>query len=205
MNVVKDQLNRGVFSSCKDVNAIACLIKQWFRDMPQSIFVDIPAAVLLNMSAEPMEHEVQEALNHIREPNASLFAWLTDLLADVAAMESVNKMSPRACGTLNMLSVPHHNQLRLCLLVLSVACVPTHLALLLLRILLHALTTVHSNRHLAQSIRHGRAEPARRGDALSEDRHLREQSPRHEAQAAIRVSGHTPRSPDHPPAQGMYS
>lgn len=99
MNVVKDQLNRGVFSSCKDVNAIACLIKQWFRDMPQSIFVDIPAAVLLNMSAEPMEHEVQEALGHIKEPNASLFAWLTDLLADVAAMESVNKMSPRACGT----------------------------------------------------------------------------------------------------------
>lgn len=97
--MVKDQLNRGVFSSCKDINAIACLIKQWFRDMPQSMFVDIPTMALMNLPADPLEHEVQEVLNHVREPNLSLFQWLTDLLADVASMESVNRMSTRNLGS----------------------------------------------------------------------------------------------------------
>lgn len=99
MNVVKDQLNRGVFVSCKDINAIACLIKQWFRDMPQSIFVDIPPSVLINMSQEPQDFELQDVIAHIKEPNLSLFTWLMDLLADVASMESVNRMSARNLGT----------------------------------------------------------------------------------------------------------
>lgn len=99
MNAVKDQLNRCVFSSCKDINAIACLIKQWFRDMPQSIFVDIPPASLLNMPQEPQDYEVMEVMGYIKEPHLSLFNWLMDLLADVASMESVNRMSARNLGT----------------------------------------------------------------------------------------------------------
>jgi len=95
MNVVKDQLNRGVFVSCKDIHVVACLVKQWFRDMPQSILADIPTQTLLNLSTDPTEYQLREIVQYLREPNLSLFVWLTDLLTEVASREAVNKMSPR--------------------------------------------------------------------------------------------------------------
>jgi len=87
MVLVKDQLNRGTFCGCKDIHAIANLIKVWFRELPEPILNVIPAETL-NDSAK----DFMEIYHSLPEPNKSLLQWLLDLLTDVAAREKENKM-----------------------------------------------------------------------------------------------------------------
>jgi len=91
-NTVKDQLNRGTFCGCKDVNCVANLIKVWFRELPQQVLNSVPKETLIH--ANELD-DCLKVLTSLPEPNRSITKWLLELLADVAANEQQNKMSAR--------------------------------------------------------------------------------------------------------------
>eukprot|EP00026_Physarum_polycephalum_P007830 Phypoly_transcript_07898.p1 GENE.Phypoly_transcript_07898~~Phypoly_transcript_07898.p1 ORF type:complete len:379 (+),score=41.02 Phypoly_transcript_07898:156-1292(+) len=90
LQLVKNQLNKGTFTECKDVNCIASLIKLWFRELPSPI-LNIPIESLRTLESED---ECVAIYSDLPEPNRALMTWLLDVLAD-ASMYSSNKMTPR--------------------------------------------------------------------------------------------------------------
>eukprot|EP01103_Thecamoeba_quadrilineata_P019517 TRINITY_DN7938_c0_g1_i1.p1 TRINITY_DN7938_c0_g1~~TRINITY_DN7938_c0_g1_i1.p1 ORF type:complete len:479 (+),score=84.73 TRINITY_DN7938_c0_g1_i1:32-1468(+) len=89
---VKEQLNTETFTGCSDINCVANLIKVWFREMPQQLLNQLPSSSFLSIEAED---DCVQLLETLKEPNKTLLLWLLDLLADFAAKESINKMTPR--------------------------------------------------------------------------------------------------------------
>jgi len=90
--LVKEQLNNENFQSCNDINCVANLIKVWYREIPTPILNSLPSSSFLTAESE---EECVQVFFMLKEPNRTLFLWLLDLLADVAANESINKMNPR--------------------------------------------------------------------------------------------------------------
>jgi len=89
---VKEQLNTDTFKGCDDINCVANLIKVWFREMPTQLLNQLPSSSFLTIEADD---ECVQLLDVLKEPNKTLLLWLLDLLGDVAAKESINKMTPR--------------------------------------------------------------------------------------------------------------
>jgi len=88
---VKNQLNKGTFEECADVNCIASLIKLWYRELPEPI-LNIPTESLRNLETE---EECVAVYDDLPEPNKSLMTWLMDVMADASMEEATNKMNPR--------------------------------------------------------------------------------------------------------------
>lgn len=89
---IKELLNTKKFeiNSTFDVNAIASLIKIWYRDLPVPILNALPQERIMNWSDTS---DCVDAYNTLPEPQKTLLDWLLDFLAQVAGNASVNKMT----------------------------------------------------------------------------------------------------------------
>lgn len=65
----------------------------WFRELPELILNCVSAETVKNKSETPKE--CFDIYAHLPEPNKSLFQWLLDILADVAAREAETKMNAK--------------------------------------------------------------------------------------------------------------
>eukprot|EP00455_Lapot_gusevi_P029540 TRINITY_DN3163_c0_g1_i3.p1 TRINITY_DN3163_c0_g1~~TRINITY_DN3163_c0_g1_i3.p1 ORF type:complete len:388 (-),score=144.14 TRINITY_DN3163_c0_g1_i3:193-1356(-) len=91
-NFVKEQLNKGSFRGCNDINCISNLIKVWFRDLPQQLLQPVDSN-LIQQCAE--EEDALRIMDSLPEPNKSIYLWLLDLCVDIAAKQNINKMTPQ--------------------------------------------------------------------------------------------------------------
>jgi len=88
---IKEQMNRKNFDlSTGDLNAIASLLKIWFRELPVPILNAIPQETIMNFSSS---RDCVEAYESLPEPQKTLLRWLMDFLAQVSANSEVNKMT----------------------------------------------------------------------------------------------------------------
>ncbi|ETO09183.1 hypothetical protein RFI_28203 [Reticulomyxa filosa] len=74
---------------------IANLIKIWFRELPKSLLEPVGVQTIEQTQTDKKFIALFET---IPEPNKSIFLWLLDLCAEVAANEASNQMSPHNLG-----------------------------------------------------------------------------------------------------------
>ncbi|KAH3762533.1 GTPaseactivating protein gacA [Pelomyxa schiedti] len=86
----KQQMNKGDFSMPTDVNAIATLIKIWYRELPTPVLNTLPSKQISDCSTVSDSVQLFQAL---QEPYLGLTNWLLDLLLTVTANRTVNKMT----------------------------------------------------------------------------------------------------------------
>ncbi|XP_047162872.1 rho GTPase-activating protein 5-like [Vigna umbellata] len=89
---VREELNRGVVPDGIDVHCLAGLIKAWFRELPTGVLDPLsPEQVMQSQS----EEECAQLVRLLPPTEAALLDWAINLMADVAQMESLNKMNAR--------------------------------------------------------------------------------------------------------------
>ncbi|KAI4382240.1 hypothetical protein MLD38_008228 [Melastoma candidum] len=89
---VRDQLSRGVLPEGIDVHSLAGLIKAWFRELPTGVLDSLsPERVMQSQT----EEECAELARNLPFTEAALLDWAINLMADVAQMETYNKMNAR--------------------------------------------------------------------------------------------------------------
>eukprot|EP00727_Mastigamoeba_balamuthi_P011742 m51a1_g7190 hypothetical protein (498) ;mRNA; r:120659-122548 len=92
LKAAKARINAGDLSSeglPQDVNAIATLLKIWFRELPTPLLNDMEPERIFLVSGE----ECAIAVSKLHEPNRTLLDWLLELLLLVAENRRVNKMT----------------------------------------------------------------------------------------------------------------
>jgi hypothetical protein len=87
---LKSLMNKKQTFETKDVNAVASLIKIWFRDLPVPILNAIPQETIMNFSSV---EDCVTAYHTLPEPQKSLLDWLLDFLVAVSQNSDVNKMT----------------------------------------------------------------------------------------------------------------
>jgi len=87
---IKDLMNKKAAYDTNDVNAIATLIKIWYRDLPLPVLNALPQESIVNCGEMA---DCVTAYNALPEPQKTLVGWLLDLLAMVAVNSPVNKMT----------------------------------------------------------------------------------------------------------------
>jgi len=88
---IKGLLNKKTFDGdTKDVNALASLIKIWFRDLPVPILNTLPSETIMNFSGPD---DCINAFKTLPEPQKSLVSWLLDFLVTISRNSEVNKMT----------------------------------------------------------------------------------------------------------------
>jgi hypothetical protein len=94
-DMVKNELNAGTFTKCKDVNCIANLIKVWFRELPKKVLDSISVKDMLSMNNT---EECLALYESIPYPEKGVLTWLFDLMCKVVMNEEVNKMTVKNCS-----------------------------------------------------------------------------------------------------------
>jgi len=88
---IKEAMNKKSFDYVtNDINAIASLLKIWFRELPVPILNALPQDCIMNFSAAS---DCVIAYDTLPEPQKTLLCWLLDFLAQIAANAPLNKMS----------------------------------------------------------------------------------------------------------------
>jgi len=89
---LKDTLNQKKYDAVNtnDVNAIASLMKIWFRDLPTPILNVLPDTTILNFHDAT---DCIQAYNSLPEPQKTLTSWLLDFLVEVSSFSAQNKMT----------------------------------------------------------------------------------------------------------------
>eukprot|EP00475_Leptophrys_vorax_P010953 TRINITY_DN17500_c0_g3_i2.p1 TRINITY_DN17500_c0_g3~~TRINITY_DN17500_c0_g3_i2.p1 ORF type:complete len:987 (+),score=227.68 TRINITY_DN17500_c0_g3_i2:255-2963(+) len=96
VEVVKSELNEDTFQQVSDINVIAHLIKQWFKDCPDKILAEIPAKDFSSLSKS--KETVLQSYDLIGEPRKSIYFWLLDLCVAISHHADVNLMSGKNLG-----------------------------------------------------------------------------------------------------------
>ncbi|KAI7730774.1 hypothetical protein M8C21_020879 [Ambrosia artemisiifolia] len=89
---IREQLNRGEVPENIDVHSLAGLIKAWFRELPNGVLDSIEPEQVMQAQSE---EECARLVSLLPPTEASLMNWAVNLMADVAQLESVNKMNAR--------------------------------------------------------------------------------------------------------------
>lgn len=89
---IKQELNNKTFTTSDDTNAVATLIKVWFREMPRPLLQTVPTDAIFNAAAPDA---CSKAFASLPQPERDLLGWLMDLLLATCAHQAVNKMSPQ--------------------------------------------------------------------------------------------------------------
>ena len=87
----KIEVDNGTFKGCSSADEAMCLaalLKEWFRTMPVRLLNALPLNSIRTGKSDYMKE--------LPEPNLSIFLWLCDMMADVVALEQVNRMNVRA-------------------------------------------------------------------------------------------------------------
>ncbi|PWA58655.1 CRIB domain, Rho GTPase activation protein [Artemisia annua] len=89
---IREQLNRGEVPENIDVHSLAGLIKAWFRELPNGVLDSIEPEQVMQAQSE---EECARLVRLLPPTEASLMNWAVNLMADVAQLESLNKMNAR--------------------------------------------------------------------------------------------------------------
>jgi hypothetical protein len=95
---INSQQGFEAMTGCRDANVPATLIKQWFRELqPRMVLncLDREQLMLYEQLAAQDLDKVGPKVLALPEPEQSALLWLLDLLAEVAQLRDVNKMSPK--------------------------------------------------------------------------------------------------------------
>jgi len=88
---IKELMNNKNFDyKTNDINAIATLLKIWFRELPIPILNALPQELIMGFQDA---HDCVSAYNSLPEPNKTLLAWLMELMKLIVSNSSVNKMT----------------------------------------------------------------------------------------------------------------
>jgi len=88
---IKEQINNKTYDyKTNDVNAIASLLKIWFRELPTPILNALPQESIMGFHDA---NDCVEAYHSLPEPNKSLLMWLLDLMKLIVSQSSINKMT----------------------------------------------------------------------------------------------------------------
>jgi len=88
---IKAAMNKKTYDFVtNDINAIASLIKIWYRELPVPILNTLPQNAIMNFSSA---NDCVAAYESLPEPQKTLLNWLLNFLADIARNSPVNKMS----------------------------------------------------------------------------------------------------------------
>jgi hypothetical protein len=86
----RKELNDGVFEQVRDINTMANLITQWFRELPRPLLHAVDADEVLQ-AAKP--DRAWKVLSAVPELERSICMWLLDLAIEVAHKSAQNKMT----------------------------------------------------------------------------------------------------------------
>ncbi|XP_059306100.1 rho GTPase-activating protein 5-like [Lycium ferocissimum] len=89
---VREQLNRGIIPDNIDVHCLAGLIKAWFRELPRGVLDPLSPEEIMHAQSE---EECVCLVRLLPPTEAALLDWAINLMADVAQLESFNKMNAR--------------------------------------------------------------------------------------------------------------
>ncbi|CAN4117312.1 unnamed protein product [Withania somnifera] len=89
---VREQLNRGIIPDNIDVHCLAGLIKAWFRELPRGVLDSLSPEEIMHAQSE---EECVRLVRLLPPTEAALLDWAINLMADVAQLESCNKMNAR--------------------------------------------------------------------------------------------------------------
>ncbi|KAL2533525.1 Rho GTPase-activating protein 1 [Abeliophyllum distichum] len=89
---VREQLNNGEVPDNIDVHCLAGLIKAWFRELPQGVLDPLSPEQVMQAQSED---ECTQLVRLLPPTEAALLDWAINLMADVAQLEHLNKMSAR--------------------------------------------------------------------------------------------------------------
>ncbi|KAM3324922.1 rho GTPase-activating protein 1 [Capsicum chacoense] len=89
---VREQLNRGIIPDNIDVHCLAGLIKAWFRELPTGVLDSLSPEEIMRAQSE---EECVRLVRLLPPTEAALLDWAINLMADVAQLESFNKMNAR--------------------------------------------------------------------------------------------------------------
>ncbi|KAK4348346.1 hypothetical protein RND71_031101 [Anisodus tanguticus] len=89
---VREQLNRGIIPDDIDVHCLAGLIKAWFRELPRGVLDSLSPEEIMRAQSE---EECVRLVRLLPPTEAALLDWAINLMADVAQLESFNKMNAR--------------------------------------------------------------------------------------------------------------
>ncbi|KAK4343194.1 hypothetical protein RND71_039010 [Anisodus tanguticus] len=89
---VREQLNRGIIPDNIDVHCLAGLIKAWFRELPRGVLDPLSPEEIMHAQSED---ECVRLVRLLPPTEAALLDWAINLMADVAQLESFNKMNAR--------------------------------------------------------------------------------------------------------------
>jgi len=87
---IKELMNNKTPYQTNDINAIATLLKIWFRELPIPILNALPQESIMGFQDA---NDCVIAFNSLPEPNKTLLTWLLDLMMQVVANCSINKMT----------------------------------------------------------------------------------------------------------------
>ncbi|KAL8132065.1 hypothetical protein AgCh_007817 [Apium graveolens] len=88
----REQLNMGLVPNNIDVHSLACLIKAWFRELPNGLLDTLPPEQVMQAQSE---EEFAQLVRLLPPTEAALLDWAINLMADVVEMEFFNKMNAR--------------------------------------------------------------------------------------------------------------
>ncbi|XP_052174270.1 rho GTPase-activating protein 5-like [Diospyros lotus] len=89
---VREQLNHGIVPDNMDMHCLAGLIKAWFRELPNGLLDSLSPEDVMQAQSE---QECARLVRQLPPTEASLLDWAINLMADVAQLESANKMNSR--------------------------------------------------------------------------------------------------------------
>ncbi|WOH06190.1 hypothetical protein DCAR_0625613 [Daucus carota subsp. sativus] len=89
---IREELNRGVVPENIDVHCLAGLIKAWFRELPSGILDSLSPEEVMQAQTE---EECARLVTLLPSTESALLDWAINLMADVAQLETFNKMTAR--------------------------------------------------------------------------------------------------------------
>jgi len=88
---IKELMNNKSFDfKTNDINAIASLLKIWFRELPIPILNALPQECIMSFQDA---NDCVTAYHSLPEPNKTLLTWLLTLMTQIVSNSKVNKMT----------------------------------------------------------------------------------------------------------------
>jgi len=88
---IKELMNNKTFDNkTNDINAIASLLKIWFRELPCPILNALPQEAIMSFHGA---NDCVAAYQSLPEPNKSLLDWLLEFMTVIVTNSKVNKMT----------------------------------------------------------------------------------------------------------------
>lgn len=92
VEILRDQLNKGIVSYDIDVHCLAAVIKAWFRELPKGVLDSLSPEQVMQCHTKD---QCLALIKTLPSTEAALMDWAINLMTDVVQKESINKMNAR--------------------------------------------------------------------------------------------------------------